>query len=175
MLILHSVVALAAGVIFGLFHYEYVLWQTVPPLPCVIEKQAPIYQSASIFYQKDSTWQEEKITIAMQELQEVALLLMQHWLEFLQEEGMLPRNIVLERVLVDILQNSLYISFDKSLFFESISTHQKTLIISSLAKTIASLQSSLQRFMLLVHHEPLVDKHIDCHVPFYIAYWTVLY
>jgi hypothetical protein len=174
-LLLYSILALSIGILFGLFHYEYVFWQSVPSMPYVMNLPVPLNKTALLFYQKDNSWQEEKITVDIQDLQEALFVLVQHWLLFLQEENALPKTISLEATLVDISQNSLYISFDRSLFFEWASTYQKILIIVSLSKTVSSLQSSVQRYMLLVNHKPLIDNHIDCNVPFYISYWSTLY
>lgn len=168
-------VALLVGVIFGLFHYKYLLWQGKPLQPYNIHSIDPIYQKAFVYYFKDTLWLKETIPVEAEELQEACFIVTQKWLTTLQEEHTIPNYVSLESTLVDSAHTTVYVSCNKSLFFTHFLTHQKLLILVSLAKTLASLQSSLQRYVILVHHEPLVDYHIDCQLPFNINYWSTLY
>lgn len=168
--------AIFTGIVFGLFHYEYLLWQTRPSKPYSIVTIPSVYNKAFIFYQKNETWLKETASINVSsDLQEASFILIKEWLKILQSEQLIPHYVTLDSTLIDINEKNLYISFNASFFYVHHGTYQKLLLLVSLSKTIASLESSLQKYVLLVKDEPLIDTLIDCEAPFNIDYWITLY
>lgn len=168
-------VSTVAGVIFGLFHYEYLIWQTIPAKPYAVSIAQPTYQEATISYQKDGSWINEKVSVNVDNLEDACFSLIQEWVKTLQSEHLTPHYVTLDSTLIDVNKKNIYISFKKSLFYTQQSTYQKLLLLVSLSKTIASLESSLQQYMLLVNDAPLIDQLIDCKEPFDINYLATLY
>lgn len=169
------VLSIFVGLIFGLFHYEYLFWQTTPTKPYFTPAVPPTYQQAIIIYHKDSVWVKENVVININELQNACFALVQEWVKALQSEHMIPYYVTLDSTLIDINQKNIYISLRKSFFYAHQSTYQKLLLLASLSKTLVSLQSSLQQYILLVNDAPLIDPHIDCQEPFDIHYFATLY
>ncbi|RTL07219.1 hypothetical protein EKK58_03520 [Candidatus Dependentiae bacterium] len=167
--------SIIGGIVFGLFHYEYLLWQRTPEKLYSTSTILPTQQQASIIYHKDSVWVKENVVININELQDACFTLMQEWLKVLQSEHMIPHYVTLDSTLIDVNKKNIYISFHKSFFYTHHATYQKLLLLVSLSKTIASLQSSLQQYILLVNDAPLIDPLIDCQESFDINYFATLY
>lgn len=170
-----TIVCLCAGIVFGLFHYEYLIWQGKPLKPYDMPPLVQLHKKGTVFYRKDNAWFQEDISVNSNTIQEACHKTVQKWLKILQEEDRIPLYISLETTMIDSYTKTAYFSFNKSLFFIHQSTFQKALILASLSKTLLSLKTTLQCFTILINDCLINDYHIDFTEPFNIEYWANLY
>jgi len=69
--------------------------------------------------------------------------------------------VSLQNVLISIDETEVYISFDRNLLNEENSTKEKLMLIESLLKTLRDNEITVQQVHLLVHHQEMLDSHLD--------------
>ena len=57
--------------------------------------------------------------------------------------------------------NDAYISFDRAIFAKNESTFDKWMWVEWLLKTIRMAQIGIAQIHVFVHHQPLIDVHLD--------------
>jgi hypothetical protein len=77
-----------------------------------------------------------------------------------EDEKTVQRTVNIESV-VDDGGGTVYISFDRNPFDKQASTYTKLMWIEGLLKTIRDNESTVQQIYFLVHHQPLIDYHLD--------------
>ena len=60
-----------------------------------------------------------------------------------------------------IMWNKAYISFDRSIAAKNESTYDAWMRVEGLLKTIRAANLGISRVNFFVHHQPLVDAHLD--------------
>jgi hypothetical protein len=83
------------------------------------------------------------------------------WLSVAWQEKIITKKAQMQSAAIDIQTNTVYLSFDRSLFEVSWSIIRKLKTINCILKTIETLNLSIQTVYFLVHHEPLIDQHLD--------------
>jgi len=83
------------------------------------------------------------------------------WLTLLDEEDIMDKKVSLQAVLLDSSKQEAFLSFDRNPLAENSSTFEKWQWIESLLKTMRTNGVSLQRVRFLVHHQEMIDDHLD--------------
>lgn len=87
--------------------------------------------------------------------------LVTNWLNTLDAEEVTQKKVVLQAATLSPSGTDAYLSFDRNPLQKEWSTYQKWMWIEGLLKTIRERQLPVQNIYLLVHHQPLIDRHID--------------
>ena len=115
----------------------------------------------TLFYFKNITWHKENSLIIWSS--DMALnikSITNNWLTLLEDEKLIDTDIQLLSAV--IAQNKeLFLSFNKDLFKPQDSTYGKLMIIHGLLKTIHENKIPIQSIRFLVHHQTLIDDHLN--------------
>jgi hypothetical protein len=161
---------LAAGILFFLIQRKWLIIHfTFNPkeLIAIHPQHEASRKTIKLFYKKGEKWLHEQTNIVWDEenTAQNTKFLVKQWLLTLQEEHIINPHVSLESIATSTPGSEAYISFDQSLFLPDISIIKKWLIIESLIKTIHYAALPLNSFMLLVHHQPMEDDHLDFSQP----------
>ena len=83
------------------------------------------------------------------------------WLNFLDEEGIMRKKVTVQSVSMNDLKTECFVSFDQAPFSKEDSTFEKLIWMESLLKTLRENEIQLQGISFLVHHKPIGDNHLD--------------
>lgn len=84
-----------------------------------------------------------------------------NWLTICQQSGSMAKKVGLETVMLSGSSSEVYISFEYTIFSSNESTFEKWMVVESLLKTLYAANLSISRVYFFVHHQPLVDAHLD--------------
>ncbi len=132
-----------------------------------IDQKMPDHKTIKLFFWRQHKWHHETVTMVWdpQNVGRNATQLIKQWLLVMHDEHVLNRHVSLESIAVSSMGNEAYISFDRSLFAPEWSVIKKWMVIESLIKTVLHNDLSLHSIMLMVHHKPMNDDHIDFSQP----------
>lgn len=88
-------------------------------------------------------------------------LLMNNWFLFLEEEGIIDKQIVVQSVALSKCGSQAFVSINQYPFDKSASTYQKLMLIESLLKTIKENNIAIASIRLLIHHKQMIDDHLN--------------
>ena len=88
-------------------------------------------------------------------------LILNSWFLLLEEEGFTDKQINVQTVALCAHDTDAFISLNQYPFDEQASTHQKLMVIQSLLKTLKDNQIPILSIRLLIHHQPLIDEHLN--------------
>ena len=91
-------------------------------------------------------------------------LLINNWFLFLEEEGLIDKQIIVQSVALCERSTQAFVSINQYPFDKSMSTYQKLMIVESLLKTIRENNISISSIRLLIHHKQIVDDHLNFNV-----------
>lgn len=83
------------------------------------------------------------------------------WLSILEAEKINAKKISLQSVAPSATQQEIFCSFDRNPFSKHQSTYEKLMWIEGLLKSIRENGIKIQAIRFLVHHQPLLDTHLD--------------
>ena len=83
------------------------------------------------------------------------------WLTVFEQSGCLAKKIGLETVMLSSSESDVYISFERTIFAKNEPTFDKWMCAEALLKTIHDARVGINRVHFFVHHQPLVDAHLD--------------
>lgn len=168
-MIIISAIAFLCGILFLSFkagwlivrypsyHHDIAQQKAISPV-----KRVPI----TFYFFKDDRWHSEKNELLWHHdpAQDVCYLL-NSWLSFLDEEHLMEKKVTIITALISGSGNDLYLSFDRNPLPEEASSYQKWLWVEGLLKTIRENGIKIPNIYFLVHHQPLIDHHIDFNNP----------
>jgi len=97
------------------------------------------------------------------------LAVLQAWATLIEEEDLLEKKITVQTAALDVKNNELIISFDRSPFNKHDAAFKKQGVLETLFKTLLAIQSEefsqLQTVRFLVHNRPMHDEHLDFSQP----------
>jgi len=88
-------------------------------------------------------------------------LLINNWLNVLDEEKVIEKKITVQTALLSPSGHEAYISFDRNPLHKEVSIFEKWMLLEGMLKTIRANQIPVQQVRLLVHHQLLHDTHLD--------------
>ena len=151
------------GLLYSAFNNELLVVQL--PFNKAIDQQettTKIKKKIVLHYWQHEAWHSENGEILWSENKAHNLTsLINNWLAMLDEEGVTTKKISLQLALLAASGTEAFISFDSYPFFKEASTYDKLQWIEGLLKTVRTNNLQLQTIRFLVHHQELLDAHLD--------------
>lgn len=117
-------------------------------------------QKITLFFFKHEQWQKEhNIVIWSFDTAINAKTITNNWLTLLEDEKLIDTDVQLLSAV--ITNKELFLSFNKNLFDSQNSTYTKLMILHSLLKTVHENKIPVQSVRFLVHHQTLIDDHLN--------------
>ncbi|MBI2353085.1 hypothetical protein HYV11_02460 [Candidatus Dependentiae bacterium] len=88
-------------------------------------------------------------------------LLLNSWLLFLEDEHITEKQTQIMSVALSVSKQEAFISLNQTPFDMNASTYDKLMWIESLLKTVKENKIPIAALRLLVHHQPLLDDHLN--------------
>lgn len=88
-------------------------------------------------------------------------LLLNSWLLFLEDEHISDKQTQVMSIALSVSKQDAFISLNQPPFDPASSTYQKLLWIESLCKTVKENKIPITSIRILVHHQPLIDDHLN--------------
>jgi len=152
------------GIVLYAYQKEWII--IIPPHATAVHEyesfdQALQHHKVSIFFFKHKQWHTEEINIiwsndTAQNIKTVT----NNWLMLLEDEKIIDKDV---QVISSIISPSkeLFLSFNKDPFNKQDSTYTKLVIIEGLLKTINANKIAVQSVRFLIHHQPIIDDHLN--------------
>ncbi len=154
--------SIIAGGLFFCIYNEWLLISWNRPTRTALFASSHSTKNIHLSMWKNNGWYQEQVsTLWSENLTQATQTLVTHWLALLKEEGMIDKSIALESVLASPSGQEVYISLNRNLFDKQWSAHQKHHCIEGLLKTMRDNNLTCSGVYFLVHHQPLVDYHLD--------------
>lgn len=164
-----SIMAATGGILFFCLYNGWVTIAISTPglhrpasLPLV---PTPIKTVTLWYWHKQTLKQEKKELFWSNSSSRNCAQLIEHWLNLLDEEGVVRKPCLLQSLSISPSNHELFISLDRTLYNPESSTYDKWMLTESLLKTLTQGEISFQSMRLLVHHGPLIDNHLDFSMP----------
>ncbi len=160
-IVLLCCITLVCGIVLYAFHHQWIIFRR----PYTISPQQPHIKTkrkCTLYYWHHNRWHTESPELIWSShTEENVGTLVSHWLSLLDAEQLLPKKIILQSAALTPNAQEVYLSFDRNLIPKEWSIHHKLMLIEGLLKTIRMNITSLHGIHFLVHHQPLIDTHLD--------------
>jgi len=114
-----------------------------------------------LFFWKHEQWQtEQNSVIWSSDMSHNVKTITNNWLMLLEDEKIIDTDIQLSSAIITS-NKELFLSFNKDLYDTQDSTYSKLLIVHGLLKTINENKIPVQSVRFLVHHQTLIDDHLN--------------
>lgn len=157
------------GLIFHAYQKEWIIlllpFQTSDQAILSLEDQKH-YEPKKIplFFFKNEKWHFEETSIIWSvDILENIIFITNHWLTLMEDEKIIDTDIQLLSAVIT-QDKELFLSFNKDLFDKQSATLYKMMIIESLLKTFRENHISAQSVRFLVHHQTMIDDHINFNI-----------
>ncbi len=121
-------------------------------------KKIPLY-----FFKHEKWHFEETSIIWSSQITENITAITNNWLMLMEDEKIIDTDIQLLSAIITE-NKELFLSFNKDLFDKQSATLYKMMIIESLLKTLRENHISVQSVRFLVHHQTMIDDHINFNI-----------
>ncbi|MCF7799557.1 hypothetical protein K9L05_02680 [Candidatus Babeliales bacterium] len=169
--IIFFIFLLLISFIFGLFFFfiqkEWIIFE----LPFLNKRENLLKQSISnsivkkkikfYYFKDDKLLSEESDFVLLNDESENLKYLINNWLSFLHSEHIISKKNLAESVCACDVNQTIYISFNKSPLEKDWSILKKWNFIESLLKTIKDFVSSFKFVIFLIKHQQIKDDHLD--------------
>jgi hypothetical protein len=159
-----SLVSLISGMLFFAYMHEWIIIRVPHRDEPAQNMAACVHKKMVTFYFWDNgIWQHDAWALCFSDNDHLLNIeyYVRYWLDYLREEGFIDQTINLESVLFSSSNSIAHVSFNQNPLPSQGSILQKWMWIESLLKTLRENGIKLQAVQLLVHHQPLVDDHLD--------------
>jgi hypothetical protein len=161
-ILLLSCTALLMGILLYAFQHQWIIFRGTSALIHTKQPQIKTKKKCILHYWHNNRWHtESQELIWSSHVDENLVTLISSWLSLLDTEQLLPKKVMLQSATLTPHQQEAYLSFDRNIFPKEWSIHRKLMLIEGLSKTIRSNTISLHGIHMLVHHQPLIDMHLD--------------
>lgn len=161
-----STVAFLIGMLYFATAYEFIIFNF--GLSGIPTTQQPAIQKKQItlFYWHQDTWHKEQTELLWPPDTTDALhYLVNSWLTLLDEEQVMNKKVAVQSVILTNSNKHALVSLDRTPFDNQQSAYAKWLWLEGLLKTIRQSGLILSHIQLLVHHQELLDDHLDLSRP----------
>jgi len=119
------------------------------------------HHNVTIFFFKHNQWNKEEINIIWSsDIAQNAKTIVNNWLMLLEDEKIIDKDIQVVSAIITP-SKELFLSFNKDPFNKQESTYTKLMIIHGLLKTIHINKIQIQSIRFLIHHQTLIDDHLN--------------
>ena len=164
-------IAFVAGAILLLFRSEILLLRGIPGRSSMtVASVCPTQKKMAClsFFKHGAFKMEEQELLWGNHVQENIRYLISAMLSVWEDEQVTQKKVSLQSVIVSPSGKTAYLSFDRVPFDKDASTFCKWHTIEALLKTLRDNDVGIRDVYFLVHHELLVDSHLDFSNP-----WTI--
>jgi len=77
------------------------------------------------------------------------------------DEKITTKKITLQTAMLNPTGTELAVSFDHGLFSKDATTYEKWMLCEGLLKTVRENGIASQTVRFLIHHQPIIDAHLD--------------
>lgn len=160
-ILLACCIALLIGIVLYALHHQWILFRTINPIMHTA-RQAKTKKACMFHYWHNNRWHtESQEVIWSSQTHENLMTLISYWLSLLDAEQILPKKVTLQSATLTPHKQEAYLSFDRTIVLKEWSTQRKLMLIEGLLKTLRSNAIPLRGIYILVHHQPLIDTHLD--------------
>ena len=122
-----------------------------------------------LFFWKHDQWHKEHNSVIWSsDIEHNIKTITSNWLTLLEDEKIIDTDIQLLSAVI-ASNKELFLSFNKNLYNAQNSTHAKLMIIHGLLKTMHENKIPVQSVRFLVHHQILIDDHLNFAIPWPIT------
>lgn len=122
-----------------------------------------------LFFWKHEKWQKEHNSIIWSsDIARNVKTITNGWLMLLEDEKIIDTDIQLLSAIISS-NKELFLSFNKDLCNAQSSTYAKLMVIHGLLKTLHENKIPVQSIRFLVHHQILIDDHLNFSIPWPIT------
>lgn len=126
-------------------------------------KKSMCKKEVNVYWYHDEKWHQESVTLLWSDTMATNIYhITNRWLQALDDEHIIETPVTVQSACITPSGSTVYLSFDSSPLPSQASAYAKVCIIEGLLKTIRHNAPSIQEIYLLLHHQPLVDAHLDC-------------
>lgn len=160
-----SLGACMAGMLFFGYHHGWIIIQN--PFATSLYSSSGMQGSMDkktaklVFWQHDRWNTEKRDLLWPADKAQAATYLINSWLTLLDEEMVMDKKVMLQSAIIGAQGTDLYLSFDCNPLVAETTVYAKWHWVESLLKTLRENDISVKTVQLLVHHQPLVDDHLD--------------
>lgn len=154
--------------LMGLFFVCYVNDWLIVRLPAILAhhgQNAHTHvrkKNIKLSYYHADNWHHENVALIWStDVTQTIHHLVSAWLALLEENGIVKSKLTLQTVLLATHGTEALLSFDGNFLPQEASTYTKWMLVESLLKTLRDNDIPIKTVRLLVHHQPLLDNHID--------------
>ncbi len=122
-----------------------------------------------IFWRADKWVNETQEIIWPQHDTQAIYYLVNSWLTLLDDDAIMDKKVTLQTAIISPSGSDLYLSFDRNPLPTECSTFVAWMWVEGLLKTLRENGIHLQNVQFLVHHQPVVDDHLDFSNPWPLA------
>lgn len=160
--------SLLAGVLYFAYHQKWIVIQVPGNLTskesCALTTSHK--KNISIYYYDQGQIKSETTPIIVSDDKTTTLRqIVTNWLIVLDEAGCCSKKISLESVMLSASGTQAYLSFSRSLLDKKDSTHSNWMRLETLLKTIKQSNLNIAHICFMVHHQPMLDTHLDFSQP----------
>ncbi len=118
-------------------------------------------EKITVYFFKHERWHSEHNSVIWSsDMAQNVKTTVNNWLALLEDEKIIDTDIQISSAITTI-NKELFLSFNKDLFDKQDATFSKLMIIESLLKTLRENKIPVQSVRFLVHHQTLVDDHLN--------------
>ncbi|MBP6870069.1 hypothetical protein KBC04_04255 [Candidatus Babeliales bacterium] len=161
-----AVICFVIGLTFHAYQKEWVVL-LLPHQTADIENKPQTADTAfsqkkiTLFFWKHEQWRKEHISIIWSpDLATNIKTITNNWLMLLEDEKIIDTDIQLLSAVITP-SKELFLSFNKNIFSGQESTYQKLMIIHGILKTIHENKIPVQTVRFLIHHQTMIDDHLN--------------
>lgn len=161
------IVSMVCGLLLYAYTHEWIIIQypahmTAPESAHQIVANQTIKKRVKLIFWRHGKWNTEHQELIWTPQTNTNIhYLINSWLTLLDEETILDKKVTVQTVIMNASGQEAYLSFDQNPLNPELSTHAKLMIIEGLLKTLRDNGIKITSVRLLVHHQPLVDDHLD--------------
>ena len=162
------------GFLFHAYQKEWIIL-LLPHQTADIETQAQAHDATFtqkkilLFFWKHDQWQKEHNSVIWSsDLTHNIKTITNNWLMLLEDEKIIDTDIQLLSAVITS-NKELFLSFNKNLYDSQHSTYAKLMIVHALLKTMHENKIPVQSVRFLVHHQTLIDDHLNFAIPWPIT------
>ena len=125
-----------------------------------------IKRQVDLFFWNHATWQQEQVEMVWpSDLGESVQNLVSRWFVLAQQEGLVCQRVLVQSCACNGVGHVAYVSLDCVPFSPEGSIFEKMMILEGILKTVAAAGCPLSGMQFLVHHQPIIDPHLDLSYP----------
>jgi len=159
-----TITSFIIGIILYAYQKEWVI--IIPPTqnisyPTKDTNHNIEHRKITLFFFKHNAWQKEQMnTIWLSDITQNIKTITNNWLILLEDEKIIDKDIQVVSAVISPAKE-LFLSFNKEPFHKQDSTYTKLMIIQSLLTTMHENKIPVQSIRFLIHHQPLIDDHLN--------------